>query len=77
MYKYRQVQCPKCDHIFMWLEGPTGTSYCLYRRKGENEELHNTTCPKCNLEMVVPSNSIKGIDINDSSVELFTTIRGI
>lgn len=77
MYKYRQVQCPKCKHKFLWLEGPTGNSYCLYRRIGKNEKLHNTTCPKCSLELVVPSDSIEGIDIKDKSVELYATVRGI
>jgi endogenous inhibitor of DNA gyrase (YacG/DUF329 family) len=77
MYKYRQVKCPRCKHIFMWLDAPMGASYCLYRRRGSEEELYSTTCPKCNLEMIVPGNVIEGIDINCEAVELFSTVRGI
>lgn len=77
MYKYRQVQCPKCKHIFMWLEGPTGSSYCIYRRKNRDEEIFSTTCPKCNLKMVVPSDTVEGIDINDEAIILSSTLRGI
>lgn len=77
MYRYRQVQCPKCKHIFMWLDAPLGVSYCLYRRKGIEEELYSTSCPKCNLEMVVPGDVLEGIDISSDTVELFSTVRGI
>ena len=77
MYKFRQVKCPKCKHTFMWLDQPNGVSYCLYRRKGVEEELISTTCPKCNLEMVVPEDVLDGIAINDEAIELFATLRGI
>lgn len=75
--KYRQVKCPNCKHIFMWLYGPTEASYCLYRRKGVKEELLSTICPKCNLKMVVPDDALGGINIADEAIELFATVRGL
>jgi len=77
MYKFKEVECPKCNHRFAWLEAPTGTSYCLYRRKGVNEELFSTVCPQCGLEMIVPENEHRGISVNDDTVEMFSTLRGI
>lgn len=77
MYKYRQVRCPKCRHVFVWLNEPTGTSYRTYRRKGFDEELYSTTCPKCNLEIAVPLDTLDGIDIDDTAIEIFATYRGI
>ena len=77
MYKYKEVRCPKCNHIFVWLEQPQGNSYCLYRRKGYEEEMFSTTCPNCSLEMVIPSESHNGIDIRDDMVEQFATLRGL
>lgn len=77
MYKFKGVECPKCNHRFAWLEEPNGNSYCLYRRKGVNEELFSTVCPRCGLEMVVPSDEHTGISITDESIELFSTVRGI
>ena len=77
MYKFKEVECPKCNHRFAWLEAPCGNSYCLYRRKGVNEELFSTVCPQCDLEMVVPADEHTGIAIADETIELFSTVRGI
>lgn len=77
MYKFKEVECPKCNHRFAWLEEPNGNSYYLYRRKGVNEELFSTVCPQCGLEMVVPGDGHTGIAIADETIELFSTVRGI
>lgn len=77
MYKFREIECPFCKHHFTWLEEPNGNSFCLYRRKGRNEELFSTVCPKCNLEMIVPDGQSVGIDIKDRKVEMFATVRGL
>lgn len=78
MYKYRQVECPLCGHIFMWIEyADLPPSYNVYRRKGIDEELGSTHCPKCNCEMIVPSELSTGISVENESVELRGTIRGI
>ena len=77
MYKFKEVECPKCKHRFTWLEAPNGNSYYLYRKKGEKEELFSAVCPQCNLEMVVPSDEHIGIAITDDLVELSSSIRGI
>lgn len=76
---YRQVECPSCGHIFMWKKEPVfiGNSYCMYRRKGYDEELENAICPECRLEMVVIDNILKGIDINSENIEVAYTSRGI
>ena len=49
----------------------------MYKRKGLSEELENAICPKCNLEMVVPNDSLKGIDINSEDIEVAYTPRGL
>ena len=78
MYKCRQVQCPKCNHTFMWIEyADLPSSYNVYRRKGVDEELGSTHCPKCNCEMIIPSDIKSGISIEDDAVELVGTVRGI
>ena len=78
MYKCRQIQCPRCEHIFMWIEyADLPTSYCVYKRKNVEEELGSTHCPKCNCEMVVPNDSERGISVENENVELRGTVRGI
>lgn len=78
MYKYRQVKCPLCDHIFMWREKSyTGLSCDIFKQKGIDEELESTCCPKCNFEMVVINDLLEGIDIQDDKIERFPAIRGI
>ena len=78
MYKYRQVKCPLCDHVFMWIEyADLPPNYNVYRRKGIDEELGSTHCPKCNCEMIVPSECSTGISVETKNVELRGTVRGI
>ena len=76
---YRHVECPLCGHIFMWKKEPVfrGNSYRMYKRKGFDEELENAICPKCCLEMVVPNDSLKGIDIKSENIEIAYTSRGL
>ncbi len=78
MYKCRHVKCPCCNHVFMWIEyGDLPASYCVYRRKGVDEELGSTHCPKCNCEMIIPNNVEIGISVEDESIELRGMVRGI
>ena len=78
MYNCRQVQCPRCNHNFMWIEyADLPPSHNVYRRKGAVEELGSTHCPKCNCQMIVPSDSKTGISVEDESVELRGTVRGL
>lgn len=78
MYKYRQIECPLCGHIFMWIEyADLPPNYNVYRRKGVDEELGSTHCPKCNCEMIVSNDSKRGISVEDEVVELRGTVRGI
>lgn len=79
MYKCRQVRCPLCTHVFMWLENADSLnkSYVIYRIKGTQEDLMSAICPKCNCEMVVPNNLLTGIDIKNEIVEKVATCRGI
>lgn len=76
-YKFREIKCPCCNHKFTWLKEPNGSSYHLYRRKGIEEELFSTICPKCNCEVVVPEGSSVGIEVENEMIERFDTIRGI
>ena len=78
MLKCRQVQCPKCKHVFMWIEhADLPSSYNVYRRKGIDEELGSTRCPMCCCEMIIPSDIKLGISIEDDTVEHMGTVRGI
>lgn len=77
MYKFKEVECPKCKHRFTWMVAPNGKSYYLYSKKGEAEELFSAICPQCNLEMIVPNNEHVGIPITDKAVEISSAIRGI
>ena len=78
MLRYRQVQCPLCDHIFLWQRASyTGPGCDIYRRTGRNEELESTYCPKCGFEMVVAEDLLEGIDIQDEKLERISAIRGI
>ena len=78
MYKCRQVQCPVCGHVFMWIEyADLPPSYNVYKRNGIDEELGSTHCPKCNCKMIVPDDSKIGISVKDETVELKGTVRGI
>lgn len=78
MYKCRQVKCPLCAHIFMWIEyADLPPSYKVYRKKGSDEELGSTYCPQCNCEMVVPGNSLAGVAVSSEDVILLDTMRGV
>lgn len=78
MYHFREVTCPNCGHQFVYLENSyKGSIYPLYSRRGYNEKLESTICPKCSIEMVVLKDSSTGIDIRDDSIEVVTVVRGI
>ena len=78
MYRFMEIECPNCKHIFVWLEHTyKGTRYNLYRRKGYNEALESTVCPNCNMEMAVLKDKHSGINIEDSSIEVADSVHGI
>lgn len=78
MYHFLEITCPNCRHHFVWLEHSyKGSSYTVYRRRGYDEILESTLCPKCNIEMAVLKDSCSGIDVRDKSIEVASTIRGI
>ena len=69
---------PQCNHVFIWIEyADLPPSYCVYRRKGIDEELGSTHCPKCNCKMIAPSDLTTGISVENENVELIGTVRGI
>lgn len=62
----------------MWIEyADLPPSYCVYKRKGVDEELGSTHCPKCDCEMIVPEDSARGLAVDDDNVVLIGTVRGI
>ncbi len=78
MYRFYKIKCPRCGHQFVWLEGTCkGSGFYLYRRKGFDEELESTPCPKCDVEMAVLTDSLEGICIQEESIEIAGTVRGI
>ena len=77
MYNYRQVKCPRCNHLFMWIENEDKPRrYSIYRRKGRDEMLLSTKCPKCNCKMVVAGDSLVGLYENDEKVEEIGIVEG-
>ena len=78
MCKCRKVVCPICEHDFMWIENASGSvSFYLYRRKGKNERLISTVCPMCNREIIVPEDLPMGIPVEDETIEVCGSVRGI
>ena len=78
MYNFIELECPNCKHIFVWQEHTfKGTAWKLYSRKGYDEMLESTICPKCGMEIAVLNDSHTGIDIHDKSIEVVANVRGI
>lgn len=69
-YEYRKVQCPWCDHIFMFRKnGGEGLIFHEYRLKSTGEYLEKTMCPLCEMEMVILDHILTGIDLDDDRIE--------
>lgn len=73
-YKYREVKCPWCDHVFMWNKNKEGLIIHNYRLKETKEYVDEAKCPKCGEEMVVLPHVFEGVDVNDERLE--TWFRG-
>ncbi len=76
-YKYREVKCPWCDHVFMWNEnGGEGLILHEYRFKETGKLAEKAKCPKCSMNMIVMEHVLEGIDIQDDRIEAIG-VRGI
>ena len=76
-YKYREVKCPWCNHVFMWNKnGREGLIIHIYRIKETNEYVEEAKCPKCEEKMIVLPHVFTGIDARDERIETIG-IRGI
>ncbi len=71
MIQYRNVQCPYCDHVFMFHKdsGEWGLGLYPYRMKDTGEPLWNAVCPKCGEELLVKEHELLAMDPNDERVE--------
>ena len=70
-YKYREVKCPWCDHVFMWNKNSgEGILIHWYRLKSTGEPVEEAKCPKCGIEMVVLEHVFAGIDKDDDRFEI-------
>lgn len=69
-YKYREVKCPWCDHVFMW-DKNSGEEILLhwYRLKSTGESVEEAKCPQCGKKMIVLEHVLTGIDIDDDRIE--------
>ena len=76
-YKYREVKCPWCDHVFMWNEN-SGEGLILheYRFKETGILTEKAKCPNCSMDMIVLEHVLEGIDVQDDRIEAIG-IRGI
>ena len=71
VYKYREMKCPWCDHVFIWNEnGKEGVFFHIYKLKETGESVETTKCPKCEMEIAVLEHVFEGIDVNDDRIEL-------
>ena len=68
-YVYIEVQCPCCDHIFMWNKTGGGLKLSGYKLRTTGETLEEAKCPKCGLEVLVLDHILEGIDVDDDRVE--------
>lgn len=76
-YKYREIKCPWCDHVFMWSDDcREGLIINEYRLKESGELVPKAKCPKCSEDMLVLEHILEGIDTNDNRIEKIG-IRGI
>lgn len=73
-YRYREVKCPWCGHVFMWnRDGREGLIIHEYRLKKTREFVEKAKCPKCDMDMVVLDHILEGIDIQDDKIEIIIT----
>ena len=76
-YRYREVKCPWCDHIFMWnKDGREGLILHKYRLKETGKFAEEARCPKCDMDMIVLEHILEGIDTQDDRIEVIE-VRGI
>ncbi len=76
-YRYREVKCPWCGHVFMWNEmGREGSVTFEYKHKETGKLVEEAKCPACEKNMLVLDGVFEGIDVNDDRIERIG-IRGI
>lgn len=69
-YRYREVKCLWCNHIFMWRnDGRKSHPTSEYRIKETGESVETAKCPKCDADMFVMEHILEGIDANDDRIE--------
>ncbi len=74
-YTFRNVQCYKCKHNFMWQKAG-GIEIYEYRHKETKQLLDMAKCPKCGADMLLIPNVLEGIS-KDSDQVVCQGIRGI
>ena len=69
-YKFREVKCPFCDHIFMFQEnGGKGLKINEYKLKDTNQNIEKTKCPKCNENLFVIPEKLEATDEKDKKIK--------
>ena len=76
-YRFREVKCPWCDHVFMWnRDGREGIIINQYRLKDTGESIETAVCPMCENEVAVLDGIFEAIAVDDSRIEdSFSNIR--
>jgi len=77
-YKYKEIECPKCAHIFMWsnAERTNESVWYEYRLIGKSDLLNQAKCPKCGAGMVLLPDIRIGISIEDERL-VKSVFRGL
>ncbi len=76
-YRYREVKCPWCEHVFMWnKDGREGLIIHEYRLKETGGFVEKAKCPKCDMDIIVLEHILEGVDTQDDRIEVIG-VRGI
>ncbi len=77
VYKYREVECPYCNHVFMWINGESIPNKTIeYRIEGCDAILEDAICPECGRTCLIMPGILAGLREDDSRVRKFG-IRGL
>lgn len=76
MYKFRDVKCPWCSHIFMLQIHSDITPVYECNDIESNRLGERAVCPKCSAEMAVLDGVLEGMDTKDAKIKLVLS-RGI
>ena len=68
-YRFREVKCPWCDHVFMWSrDGREGPFLWQYMLRVTGKPVETATCPMCGNEVAVLEGIFEAINVVDDRI---------